>query len=89
MWRKNFKRRRCEPSFLVKLNGFYRRVMIPAYDDPIIWEGHGSMVHEMQKQLGRKPDAIFCSVGGGGMLGGILVGCKAIGWDNGGYLHST
>lgn len=59
--------------------------MIPAYDDPILWEGHASMVHEIKQQLpeGVKPDAIFCSVGGAGLIGGIMDGCKAVGWDDG------
>ncbi|KAI0831064.1 tryptophan synthase beta subunit-like PLP-dependent enzyme [Trametes gibbosa] len=59
-------------------------VMIPAYDDPVLWEGHASMVHEIKKQLpeGNQPDAIFCSVGGGGLAGGIMEGCDAVGWDD-------
>ncbi|KAF8201475.1 tryptophan synthase beta subunit-like PLP-dependent enzyme [Pholiota molesta] len=57
-------------------------VMVPAYDNPIVWEGHSSMVREIKKQLQQAPDAIFCSVGGGGLLGGIIVGCKAVGWDH-------
>lgn len=60
------------------------RVWVSAYDDPILWEGHASMVHEIQTQLGgKKPDALFCSVGGGGLLGGLIVGCKDVGWDDG------
>jgi L-serine/L-threonine ammonia-lyase len=57
--------------------------MVPAYDDPILWEGHASMVSEMSHQVPVKPDAIFCSVGGGGLLGGLIVGCKRAGWDDG------
>ncbi|PIL23788.1 hypothetical protein GSI_13538 [Ganoderma sinense ZZ0214-1] len=61
-----------------------RSVMIPSYDHPLLWEGHASMVHEIQRQLpeGVKPDAIFCSVGGGGPAGGVMEGCEAVGWDN-------
>lgn len=59
------------------------RVMVPAYDHPTVWQGHASMVHEIANQLPSKPDAIFCSVGGGGLLGGVLVGCKDVGWDDG------
>ncbi|KAI0670605.1 tryptophan synthase beta subunit-like PLP-dependent enzyme [Trametes maxima] len=61
-----------------------KAVMIPAYDDPILWEGHSSMIHEIQRQLpkGTKPDAIFCSVGGGGLAGGVIEGCRAVGWDD-------
>ena len=66
----------------------YLSVMIPAYDDPVVWEGHGSMVEEISRQLpkGVKPDAIFCSAGGGGLAGGIMVGCKNVGWDDGSSL---
>ncbi|KAF9562186.1 tryptophan synthase beta subunit-like PLP-dependent enzyme [Agrocybe pediades] len=59
-----------------------KAVMVPAYDDATVWEGHSSMVHEIQGQLKKKPDAIFCSVGGAGLLGGIIVGCKGVGWDD-------
>lgn len=41
------------------------------------------MVEEISRQLPSKPDAILCSVGGGGLLGGIIVGCKKVGWDDG------
>lgn len=60
-----------------------KAVMVPAYDDPLLWEGHSSMVAEIAGQLpGGKPDAIVCSVGGGGLLAGIIVGCKKAGWDD-------
>lgn len=59
------------------------RIMVPAYDDPVIWEGHSSMITEISRQLSRKPDAICVSVGGGGLLGGLIVGCKNVGWDDG------
>lgn len=40
------------------------------------------MITEIKNELGVKPDAIFCSVGGGGLLGGIIVGCKNENWDD-------
>ena len=45
------------------------------------------MVHEIKRQLpeGITPDAIFCSLGGGGLAGGLIEGCKAVGWDDGEY----
>jgi L-serine/L-threonine ammonia-lyase len=58
-------------------------ILVPAYDHPTVWEGHATMVKEIASQLGRKPDAILCSVGGGGLLGGVIVGCEAEGWDDG------
>ncbi|TFK26410.1 tryptophan synthase beta subunit-like PLP-dependent enzyme [Coprinopsis marcescibilis] len=57
-------------------------VAVHPYNDPIVWEGHGSMIKEIEGQLGKKPDAIFCSVGGGGLLGGVLGGCQIVGWDD-------
>ena len=59
--------------------------MIPAYDDEIVWKGHSSMIHEIKEQIPSQPDAIFCCVGGGGLLGGIIRGCRDVGWDNGKY----
>lgn len=59
--------------------------MVPAYDDPVLWEGHSSMVTELKEQLANKPAAIICSVGGGGLLGGIITGCEKEGWDDGGF----
>lgn len=34
-------------------------------------------------QLRDKPDIIFCSVGGGGLLGGLMEGCKMVSWEDG------
>ncbi|KAI0933894.1 hypothetical protein AcV5_005913 [Taiwanofungus camphoratus] len=66
------------------VKGESNAVMVPAYDDPILWQGHSSIIHEITRQLppGTRPDAIFCSVGGGGLSAGIMKGCKSVGWDN-------
>ena len=40
------------------------------------------MIAEVSQQLERKPDMIICSVGGGGLLGGVMTGCKAVGWED-------
>ncbi|KAJ7063083.1 tryptophan synthase beta subunit-like PLP-dependent enzyme [Mycena amicta] len=57
-------------------------VVVPAYEDPIVWEGHSTIVTELVQQMPDKPRAIFCSVGGGGLLGGIILGCARVGWDS-------
>ncbi|KZT65460.1 tryptophan synthase beta subunit-like PLP-dependent enzyme, partial [Daedalea quercina L-15889] len=59
-------------------------VMVPAYDEPLVWEGHSSIISELTRQLPAnvKPDAIFCSVGGAGLCGGVLLGCNSVGWDD-------
>ena len=43
------------------------------------------MIAEIRTQLPRdvKPTAVFCSVGGGGLLGGVIEGCRDAGWDDG------
>lgn len=45
------------------------------FDDPLIWEGHASMVAEMARQTEwSKVKGIVCSVGGGGLFNGIVHG---------------
>ncbi|KAF9513027.1 hypothetical protein BS47DRAFT_1376820 [Hydnum rufescens UP504] len=60
-------------------------VMVPAYDHPILWKGISSMISEIAEQLpeaASPPDAILCSVGGGSLLGGTLLGSASQGWDD-------
>lgn len=56
------------------------------YDDPDVWEGHSSLVDEVDQQLSQAgegaPDAIVCSVGGGGLFNGIMDGISRTSkWD--------
>jgi L-serine/L-threonine ammonia-lyase len=54
-------------------NGFY----VPPFDHEDIWEGHGTLVDELEVQMGsRGYDAIIASVGGGGLLAGIMDGLE-------------
>lgn len=41
------------------------------------------MIHEVAKQLpgDAVPDAILCSVGGGGLLCGVIEGMNDVGWE--------
>jgi L-serine/L-threonine ammonia-lyase len=73
-------------------NGVY----VPPFDNPDVWAGHSTMIHEMKKQwadveaagnlsnesLPEKPDAIICSVGGGGLFSGVQMGLEAVGWSD-------
>jgi len=49
-------------------------VYIPPFDHPLIWEGNGTMIDEIEKQMQNCGgyDALVCSVGGGGLFAGIL-----------------
>lgn len=49
------------------------RVLIHPFDDPLLWEGHATLVDEVAG-AGLRPDAVVLSVGGGGLLCGVLEG---------------
>jgi L-serine/L-threonine ammonia-lyase len=51
------------------------------FDDPRLWEGHASMIEEVAL-FGSKPGAVVLSVGGGGLLCGVLVGLHRAGWPD-------
>jgi L-serine/L-threonine ammonia-lyase len=70
-------------------------VYMSPFDHPDIWTGNATVVDEITWQLpallhkaaGRsngfseeKPDAIICSVGGGGLFAGIMQGLEEAGW---------
>ncbi|AGZ34969.1 serine dehydratase [Pseudomonas sp. SWI6] len=54
---------------------------IHPFDDPLLWTGHASLVDELA-QAGFKPDAVVLSVGGGGLLSGVVEGLQRNGWDD-------
>jgi L-serine/L-threonine ammonia-lyase len=51
------------------------------FDDPLIWRGHASLIDEVAAS-GVKPDAVVLSVGGGGLLCGVLEGLYRNGWTD-------
>ena len=54
---------------------------IHPFDDPLLWHGHASLIDEVASS-GLKPDAIVLSVGGGGLLSGVMEGLHRNGWNN-------
>ncbi|KAK5283043.1 catabolic L-serine/threonine dehydratase [Exophiala xenobiotica] len=62
-----------------------RGIYIHPFDNPAIWEGAASMVDEIKAQMpdNTRPDAIICSVGGGGLFAGIMRGLDRVGWGDG------
>eukprot|EP01133_Synstelium_polycarpum_P005656 gene5656-6528_t len=56
------------------------------FDHTNLWEGHSTLIDEVYNDylLGRmpKPDVILCSVGGGGLLVGIVEGLARCGWKD-------
>ena len=56
-------------------------VYVSPYDNPLLWTGHSTVVDEILDQLGETSDdakigAILASVGGGGLLCGVLEGIE-------------
>ncbi len=51
------------------------------FDDPLLWRGHATMIDEVV-QSGIKPDAVVLSVGGGGLLCGVVEGLRRHGWTD-------
>lgn len=49
------------------------------FDDPLVWQGHASLIDECAKS-GLVPDAVVLSVGGGGLLCGVAEGMRRNGW---------
>lgn len=52
---------------------------IHPFDDPLLWQGHATMIDEVARS-GLKPDAVVLSVGGGGLLCGVMEGLDRHGW---------
>lgn len=51
------------------------------FDDPLLWQGHATIIDEVA-HAGVKPDAIVLSVGGGGLLCGVIEGLHRNNWAN-------
>lgn len=48
---------------------------ISPFDHPLIWQGHSTLVEEVIEEVG-VPDAFVVSVGGGGLLCGVIEGLR-------------
>lgn len=54
---------------------------IHPFDDPLIWQGHSTLIDEIV-EFQMKPDAIVFSIAGGGILCGILEGLHRHSWQD-------
>lgn len=68
----------CALKLSQKLGAAY----IPPFDHPIIWRGHSTIVDEIVQQCRQRPDAIVLSVGGGGLLCGVVEGLSRNNWQD-------
>ena len=53
---------------------------IHPFDDPLLWEGHATLIDEVAR-AGLQPDAVVLSVGGGGLLCGVVEGLRHNGME--------
>lgn len=51
------------------------------FDDPLLWQGHATLVDEVAES-GFRPDAVVLSVGGGGLMCGVAEGLHRNGWQD-------
>lgn len=56
-------------------------VLVHPFDDPLVWQGHATLVDEVVRS-GVSPDAVVVSVGGGGLLCGLVEGLRRNGWGD-------
>lgn len=77
-------------EYAIKLcNDNKEYLYVPMFDDPLIFDGHSSIIRELAEQYNNGlggindnyPDCIIVSVGGGGLLTGILAGLFQCGWS--------
>jgi L-serine/L-threonine ammonia-lyase len=52
---------------------------IHPFDNPLLWQGHATLIDEVAA-AGVKPDAVLLSVGGGGLLCGVVEGLRNNHW---------
>lgn len=59
-------------------------VYVHPFDSQDVWDGHATIIPEILDQLpsDSPPDAVVCSVGGGGLFSGIMQGLDAAGHSN-------
>ncbi|CAI6084463.1 unnamed protein product [Clonostachys chloroleuca] len=59
-------------------------VYVPPFDHPDIWAGNATVMQEIAAQLSdEQPDIVVCSVGGGGLMNGVVQSLDQLGWSDG------
>ncbi|MEL7623513.1 MAG: pyridoxal-phosphate dependent enzyme [Clostridiales bacterium] len=54
---------------------------IPPFDHPALWEGHSTMIDELKADCAEQPDLVVLSVGGGGLMCGVMEGLLKNRWE--------
>jgi threonine dehydratase len=75
--------RECEPTLAAReavaadLVAATGATLVHPYDDPLVIAGQGTIAIELAAQAAA-PDAVLVPVGGGGLLGGMALGCRRL-----------
>lgn len=64
-------------AFALGLVGQHDAFIHP-FDDPLLWQGHATLIEEVLA-AGFQPEAVVVSVGGGGLLSGVVSGLQRAG----------
>jgi len=61
-----------------------KNLYVPPFDHPFIWTGNSTVIDEIVEQMShtahKKPGIVLLSVGGGGLLCGVIEGLHRVGW---------
>lgn len=68
-------------AYAARMAGEEGAAYIHPFDDPLVWSGHATLVEEVAED-GPKPGIVVVSVGGGGLLSGVLQGLHQVGWTD-------
>lgn len=66
-------------AYAIQLARVEEATYIHPFDDARVWLGHASIINEIAAE-NIKPGILVASVGGGGLLSGLLEGMNAVGW---------
>ena len=54
---------------------------VPPFDHELLWRGHATVIAECAEYMD-EPDTVVVSVGGGGLLNGVMTGMQQCGWHS-------
>ncbi|MFN0061006.1 MAG: threonine ammonia-lyase, biosynthetic [Myxococcaceae bacterium] len=75
LWGETFQEAYAQATTIAEERGMS---FIHPYDDPDVIAGQGTIGMEILRQLGHAPDALFVSIGGGGLASGVALYLKRL-----------
>lgn len=69
-------------KYALSLAENHNTAYIPPFDHFKLWEGHSTLIDELKEECEEQPDLIILSVGGGGLLCGVVEGLIRNQWTD-------